>query len=756
MRLIRIVADVIDDGAELGIIKNDFSSEILVEPNSSLSLLNCSMNVANSSLTVDGANNDIEFQFTAATGVRTASLTSGTFIANAHDAFFRTNLIRNLNNSLGRVSDHANTPVGGDDSTGGGYSEDIGKMWAYVSAGGVYSARWQNGTRSTTKADWNIDTTLTATPAATTTYNASTFTNTSAKLGSSFWSVTPYSGGCGQFYMRIKAWQATTDEGEGFQDPTSGALIGLMTSDPKLPGQITMSQMEHGVSIQQSSVDFLPKAYLIKEGAIPVDEGGFPTFGPKPVYFISAGNNNNATIAINRNFGHLQYLQYADVYFKYLHDGGAVKWDSAMDGFKFETTTTLLLGEDGSTYDILNDDGSTQLYTATIAWDTADPTSATYKEAAVSVTTKADGEPYGSGQLQYLDTGGSVFRWRLVLQQDGAGVATWNSPETIFDTATQLTRTNGNWVADGFSNNTTKYGTNAPWSSPNEQDFPLSFGEAVSVFTTIQALSPNPYSTDYPGTATGDYPAQINNTALGTTIEVKMFNDVDVKSVATLYPAITLISPDTTPAAPSADGYVSIDNVRGTLDAFIAPTKHFSIHGDHTTLGAIGPPSVPTNRTTTKNFLKLSTQVGDYIGFYNRSQRSGSIRTPQEGFNIFRPNQSIKTTDPNAGKGAVWQYTGTRAVISSELFQNYQLLWNSKPLAGFDGATSAPKSLLATIPVQITTNGGFQYEARNVNKISFRNAESFSLRNAEIQILSADGNPVAFNGLQTFTLSISP
>ena len=186
------------------------------------------------------------------------------------------------------------------------------------------------------------------------------------------------------------------------------------------------------------------------------------------------------------------------------------------------------------------------------------------------------------------------------------------------------------------------------------------------------------------------------------------------------------------------------------------PTKHFSIHGDHTTLGAIGPPSVPTNRTTTKNFLKLSTQVGDYIGFYNRSQRSGSIRTPQEGFNIFRPNQSIKTTDPNAGKGAVWQYTGTRAVISSELFQNYQLLWNSKPLAGFDGATSAPKSLLATIPVQLTTNGGFQYEARNVNKISFRNAESFSLRNAEIQILSADGNPVAFNGLQTFTLSISP
>ena len=759
MRLIRIVSNVVDDGAELGIIKNDFSSEILVEPNSSLSLLNCSMNVSNASLTVDGANNDIEFQFTNDTGVRTASLSAGTYIANAHDAFFRINLIRTLNNSLGRLKNHDNTPVGGDDSTGGGFGEDIGKQWEYEKTGGVYSARWMNATRNTTKADWNIDTTLTATPAATTTYNASTFTNTDTNAPSSFWSVTPYNKGCGQFYMRIKGWQATSDDNNPPSTPNSGVVIGMMLLDPGLPGNINYNKIEYGISVQQLTIegytDIAPMAYLIENGAISnYDEEGDLSTEPVPVYWLSDGNSSNATICINRNFGHLQYIQYADTYFKYILDGAIPVWDYAMVGYKFEAGTTLALSETGQAfYEILNDDGSASAYECDVSWN-LDFTSGTFKEGGIEIIDILTGAQFGSGTIALTDIGGGVMRWRTTITLDAGGTATWTSPEAVFDTTTQDARaTAGTWLwGEASPAAAVAYGETSIWASPNEADFPLSHAEAVELHATVSALSPNPYSATYPGIAADD----INNTEVGNTTEVVMYPDTNVKTIATLYPVISLLSPDTEPTEPTPEGYVSVDNVRGTLNPFITPTKHFSIHEDHHSLSIIAPPSVPTNRTTTKNFLQLSNQVADYIGFYNRAQRSGTFRSPASGFNTFRPNQSIKTADPNTGPNTLWQYTASRTVVSSELFQNYQLIWNSKPLAGFDGATSAPKSLLATIPVQLTTAGGFQYEARNVNRISFRNAESFSLRNAEIQILSADGNPVAFNGLQTFTLALTP
>ena len=195
-----------------------------------------------------------------------------------------------------------------------------------------------------------------------------------------------------------------------------------------------------------------------------------------------------------------------------------------------------------------------------------------------------------------------------------------------------------------------------------------------------------------------------------------------------------------------------LDNVRGTLDPWIQPAIRRYSSPDHGDLVTPSPPAPPPNRATTRNFIQMGNEIGDYIGFYNRSQRAGTYRSPAADYFTFLPMASVKL--PGTATKGPYEYVGTRAIVSSNLFQNLQLLWNSKPLHGYDGATAAPKSLLATIPTVINKQGGFQYEARNVNRISFRNTESFSLRNAEIQILSGDGNPVAFNGLQTFTLAI--
>ena len=317
MRLIRVFTDIIDDGDALGVLSNDFGAEIVVRPNSSLALLNANLSIANSTLVVDGDNNQIDFQFTNATGIRTCFLPAGTYNASAHEAFFRVALTRTLNNNLGVLKDDSNLPETGPPTTAVGFNEDVGKEWNFAKAGQVYTQKWVNASRTMTIKDWDRGATMNAT-AATATYNSSVLTPSFAAGVKNempvLTSQTEWGKGCSQHYVKVKTMIAET-----FGSPigTTGFWLGLTNTAVASPykGNYEASSLnaKYGISMTYLDGDDTPYVYTIRDGVAVAD-------AVENLYYISDDNANNPYIGLFRNFGYLQYIQYADTYWVFLLD----------------------------------------------------------------------------------------------------------------------------------------------------------------------------------------------------------------------------------------------------------------------------------------------------------------------------------------------------------------------------------------------------------------------------------------------------
>ena len=316
MRLIRVFTDIIDDGDALGVLSNDFGAEIVVRPNSSLALLNANLSIANSTLTIDGDNNQIYFQFTAGTGIRTCFLPAGTYNASAHDAFFKV-LTRTLNNNLGVLKDDDNLPEVGMPSTATGFNEDIGKEWNYSVAGNVYTQKWVNASRTMTIKDWDIAGTMSAT-SSTATYNSSVLTAEMEMAGEItempvLTSQTAWGNGCSQLYVKVKNMIVATDGGAG--QGTTGFWLGLTNAPVPSPYkgnyQVDSLNAKYGVYPEWSLGELIPQVYIIADGEVADND-------PVPLYWIADANVNNPYIGLFRNFGYLQCLQYCDTYWQFL------------------------------------------------------------------------------------------------------------------------------------------------------------------------------------------------------------------------------------------------------------------------------------------------------------------------------------------------------------------------------------------------------------------------------------------------------
>ena len=137
MRLLRIVESVDDDGGNAGFIENDFADDIIIEANQKIALVNATLSLKNTSLTIDGENNKIQFQFTAATGVRTAFMDSNIgFGVSAHDQASQA-VVNTLNDALGCLLNIGNEPSEEvpETGTGNGFNSDIGKQWERPTTG---------------------------------------------------------------------------------------------------------------------------------------------------------------------------------------------------------------------------------------------------------------------------------------------------------------------------------------------------------------------------------------------------------------------------------------------------------------------------------------------------------------------------------------------------------------------------------------------------------------------------------------------
>ena len=292
----------------------------------------------------------------------------------------------------------------------------------------------------------------------------------------------------------------------------------------------------------------------------------------------------------------------------------------------------------------------------------------------------------------------------------------------------------------------------APFPAPNGVAFPTDRAQAKTM-----------YASAVPGTEDATLPGELGDVFgsqnAGQTEEFVLFG-FEPRDDTTLggsvpvdqFPQFNFHSgpPDAGGAATSYGG-IKVGFVRSTLDPWVALPKPEHLHDpeQYVSLGANSPAPL-SNITTTSNFLQLHQEVADYLGFYNKSMRAGFYRDPPSGFYSLIGQLSKSVDDPTGA----WYYTATVKTTNSSQYLNLQVIWKSRPLDCYDGNTGNQSSLLATIPAQISSNGAIAYEAKNVNAINFRNPAPFSLRNAEVRILTADGNPVLFEGTQTLTLAL--
>ena len=154
--------------------------------------------------------------------------------------------------------------------------------------------------------------------AATATYNSSVLTPSFAAGVKNempvLTSQTEWGKGCSQHYVKVKTMIAET-----FGSPigTTGFWLGLTNTAVASPykGNYEASSLnaKYGISMTYLDGDDTPYVYTIRDGVAVAD-------AVENLYYISDDNANNPYIGLFRNFGYLQYIQYADTYWVFLLD----------------------------------------------------------------------------------------------------------------------------------------------------------------------------------------------------------------------------------------------------------------------------------------------------------------------------------------------------------------------------------------------------------------------------------------------------
>ena len=703
MRILRLTNDVIDDGANLGVIDTDFQTEVEIKANSKVALLNCTFNIANTSVIIDGDNNLITYQLQAprsapATGAgpMEARLPSGEYGDGGHPNLLD-QIGNTLNDSLSVNLDNDNNPGTGDDrsSTAQGQDKVIGLQWRGMVTGTKSEIAFRTATVSLgldpdkpqvkDPTDWAVPKATKTTPVTSNTadrvnYPAGTvpttnydWTNIGWQPGNAFvppsedetdspshcqlFSDSEFNKGC--FQLGFKMWKfggGSTQNTLGSSDLISSGIF----------------------------MGFLPKA-TSKYG---LDSTGAPKCTPDDFAYglqVIMDTTHGDTFPVIRNIANGT-----------THLAG----DAVYEGTERHNAYYLGDGTGGVT-----------------------PSPVTWNNSVGPTPGLAGGQ---------VTTNERNYNGYITMQKNYGHVQTMVYTNAYFK-----------YLVDNIGGG----------ASPNGVGFPNTYARCIECWNdAFVHVGGNPINnTNFPGDSADDTE---NTTILKDVVEVlyNTVNDNGLNDGANLYPTFMWYARNKANTE-STQGHCEITQPHGTLDPWNIPKYEeldLGAHSAEDTGENIGRTPLPVRGLSsglrTNGFLQLKTQLADYLGFFDRGQLTGVYRDPISGTYSF----ASSSVEANGTQ----RFVSQRDLVSSNNYLNYQVRLLTKPLMGYNGQTGTMESILGTIPSAVNKTGMVQWEARTINKVQFRNPSEESLRNIKVQILTADGVPVAFNGFNVIVLGL--
>ena len=703
MRILRLTNDVIDDGANLGVIDTDFQTEVEIKANSKVALLNCTFNIANTSVIIDGDNNLITYQLQAprsapATGAgpMEARLPSGEYGDGGHPNLLD-QIGNTLNDSLSVNLDNDNNPGTGDDrsSTAQGQDKVIGLQWRGMVTGTKSEIAFRTATVSLgldpdkpqvkDPTDWAVPKATKTTPVTSNTadrvnYPAGTvpttnydWTNIGWQPGNAFvppsedetdspshcqlFSDSEFNKGC--FQLGFKMWKfggGSTQNTLGSSDLISSGIF----------------------------MGFLPKA-TSKYG---LDSTGAPKCTPDDFAYglqVIMDTTHGDTFPVIRNIANGT-----------THLAG----DAVYEGTERHNAYYLGDGTGGVT-----------------------PSPVTWNNSVGPTPGLAGGQ---------VTTNERNYNGYITMQKNYGHVQTMVYTNAYFK-----------YLVDNIGGG----------ASPNGIGFPNTYARCIECWNdAFVHVGGNPINnTNFPGDSADDTE---NTTILKDVVEVlyNTVNDNGLNDGANLYPTFMWYARNKANTE-STQGHCEITQPHGTLDPWNIPKYEeldLGAHSAEDTGENIGRTPLPVRGLSsglrTNGFLQLKTQLADYLGFFDRGQLTGVYRDPISGTYSF----ASSSVEANGTQ----RFVSQRDLVSSNNYLNYQVRLLTKPLMGYNGQTGTMESILGTIPSAVNKTGMVQWEARTINKVQFRNPSEESLRNIKVQILTADGVPVAFNGFNVIVLGL--
>ena len=334
MRLIRLTT------TDSSIFENDFSNEIVIEPNGQVALLNASLKLEEHEIIVDSANDLIQYQLTAGEGLRDVRLTHETYGApsvynaspNPDQEQLLLDITNQMNNSVGALLDDANYIP--QDKTG--FSQiETGLQWKAEldKQSNKVSINYKNISRKMRTGDFKVINVLRTGVGGTDAdlyvglhhYDPPTGLGTQP-YGTQYSDV-PVSEGGVQMLMRAHEFNGSdgalvpslTPGLTGFYE--QGFIIGLTNEKPSSSSSLTPDNLVYGVQLfQDTNADTDPLLALVA-GGVPdyvSARASFVADGTDSAHFVNYNppapdtDTQNTYFGIVKALGVLYILSYTD------------------------------------------------------------------------------------------------------------------------------------------------------------------------------------------------------------------------------------------------------------------------------------------------------------------------------------------------------------------------------------------------------------------------------------------------------------
>lgn len=327
MRIIRLISE------SENIFENDFSDEIVIQPNGQMALLNTSLKMNPHEIIIDSSNDGIIYQLAASDGTRNIKLTHQPYKQEDLGALQK-DIALKLNNSIGYLLNTLNyTPPNSKD---GGLGLEVGMQWKVESDKGKISIGYKNANRKMRTADFkSVNVTNTTSGIYVAKHSKGDDTS---KIGYQYSGVT-ISEGSAQLLMKTTRFSKPTTGAAG--DGEIGCVLGFTVKDFSTGGVPTIADIKYGVQVFQAHGDSLAMVASVIDGVADYSaaRAGLVANGIASAhYYHYAGDTSteNTTFGVSINLGALDFLTYTTA------DSGATTSERVISTIDLSNTDRIL------------------------------------------------------------------------------------------------------------------------------------------------------------------------------------------------------------------------------------------------------------------------------------------------------------------------------------------------------------------------------------------------------------------------------